>query len=175
MFTKKILLERWSEAFGYECNIDVELGGDENVSDARDCHWNALRYLEKYQETVLQVTLQAVYREYPEWREDYGYDEEELDEVMPEIKAPENLLNLLKPYRVNVLNVEKEDTAYYGIEFACSWDEEHGLGVMLHNGRVIEVGEVDSAFLSWIAKNDRDSKAHEDIRSPLKMACNIRK
>jgi hypothetical protein len=37
-------------------------------------------------------------------------------------------------------------------EFGCTWDKEHGLGVMTHQTLVIEIGGADTAFLEWIAK-----------------------
>jgi hypothetical protein len=39
----------------------------------------------------------------------------------------------------------KPRTCALGFTFGCSWDEEHGLGVRLHNGKAT-VGGVDEAF-----------------------------
>ena len=44
--------------------------------------------------------------------------------------------------------------AYYGVQFICTWDQEHNLGVMLHKNRIVEIGTEDMAFLSWIAEED---------------------
>ncbi len=40
--------------------------------------------------------------------------------------------------------------------FGCTWDSEHGLGVMTHKNRIIEIGDASTAFLTWIADKDRD-------------------
>ena len=36
--------------------------------------------------------------------------------------------------------------AKIGFQFSCSWDMEHGLGVMTRKGKVINIGEADVAF-----------------------------
>lgn len=36
--------------------------------------------------------------------------------------------------------------AYIGLQLGCDWDDEHGLGIVLHGTRVVEIGEADIAF-----------------------------
>lgn len=50
--------------------------------------------------------------------------------------------------------VVRDGAAYVGYEFACAWDEEHGLGAMTHRDRVVAVGQADVAILEWIAEQD---------------------
>lgn len=47
--------------------------------------------------------------------------------------------------------------AYVGFSFWCTWDDEHGLGVMTHKNRVVKIGGVDTALLNWIAESDLNS------------------
>jgi len=37
--------------------------------------------------------------------------------------------------------VEKDGIPYVGFEFGCTWDEEHGLGVLMHGTRTVEIGD----------------------------------
>ncbi len=46
------------------------------------------------------------------------------------------------------------DLPYYGIMFDSPWDQEHGLGVMMHGARVVDLGGADTAILAWIATRD---------------------
>ncbi|MBL8742379.1 MAG: hypothetical protein JNK04_14825 [Myxococcales bacterium] len=55
---------------------------------------------------------------------------------------------------VNVLAVAKQKRAYLGFSFGCSWDGEHGAGVMIHKRRRVTDGGADHAFLGWLAKRD---------------------
>ena len=48
----------------------------------------------------------------------------------------------------------KDGLPCFGYEFGCTWDGEHGLGVLMHGKRVVEVGGADTAFTLWIAKRD---------------------
>jgi hypothetical protein len=47
-------------------------------------------------------------------------------------------------------------TPYLGYELRCSWDDEHGLGAMMHGTRVVQRGGADTAILEWSA--DRDAR-----------------
>lgn len=57
--------------------------------------------------------------------------------------------------RIN--NNETEGIAYIGFHFICLWDEEHDFGVMTHKERIVKVGGADTAFLSWIAEEDKSN------------------
>jgi hypothetical protein len=105
---------------------------------------------------VHDSVLLAIFAKYPGMRDSYGYDDEEAAELMPEIERAEQLRMLIGLSNVHVLNVAKDGIAYIGFEFGCTWDGEHGLGVMTHRDRVIEVGGADTSFLAWIAEEDAD-------------------
>lgn len=59
---------------------------------------------------------------------------------------------------INVFPTAKNGLSYTGYEFVCSWEEEHGLGAMLHGSRVVEVGGADTALLEWIAARDAEGQ-----------------
>lgn len=96
---------------------------------------------------------------YPALQQQYGYDAEELEEYMPSVNCIEDFKNMLSPGRIYILNVEKDGIAYIGFQFWCLWDEEHGYGVMMHKERIVKTGGADTAFLSWIAEEDKDNKS----------------
>jgi hypothetical protein len=103
---------------------------------------------------VAAAVLTALLAEYPSWRDSYGYDDEEAEELMPEVTRPEDFRPLIGLIKVHVLNVAKDGVAYVGLQFDCAWDEEHGLGAMTHRGRVVKLGGADTSFLEWVAKQD---------------------
>ena len=53
-----------------------------------------------------------------------------------------------------VTSVYKDDTPYIGFLFSCSWDSEHGLGIMTHKDKIIEIDGADIAFDIYTAKKD---------------------
>ena len=65
------------------------------------------------------------------------------------------LENHVALHTVHIDDVEHEGVAYVGYELHCSWDSEHGLGVLTHLDRIVEVGQADTAFIGWNADDDR--------------------
>jgi hypothetical protein len=106
---------------------------------------------------VAGSVLRAIFTAYPGLRDHYGYDDEEAAELTPEVERAEQLRTLIGLSHVHILNVAKDGIMYIGFEFGCTWDDEHGLGVMTHRDRVVEVGGADTSFLEWIAERDAES------------------
>jgi hypothetical protein len=107
----------------------------------------AIQHLLDHERTVRDAVLAAILRDYPTMREFYGYDDDEAEELMPEVTEAGQFRDLLGLSSVHVLPVVRDRTAYVGFEFGCTWDPEHGLGVMTYRGRVVEVGGADTSFL----------------------------
>lgn len=40
---------------------------------------------------------------------------------------------------------------YFGVELSCTWEREHGYGIMFHGLEVVETGGGDVPNLAWIA------------------------
>ena len=73
---------------------------------------------------------------------------------MPDIRTADDLHSLIGLSSVNVHQVQKNGIPYAGFEFGCTWDEEHGLGVLMHGTRTVQIGGADTAILLWIAEED---------------------
>lgn len=117
---------------------------------------NALTYLVDCQQEIRNVVLSAFYSKYPQWYLDFAdaCDEEQLDDLPSKLNAPEDLKNLIGPGIVHLCITNRDGLGYVGIEFGCEWEEEHGLGVMLHKQRIVQIGHADASFLEWVAKRD---------------------
>jgi hypothetical protein len=123
---------------------------------------NAYRHLLDHETQIRDAVLQAIFDAYPAMRQRYPFGDELAAEEMPPITRPEQLRDLIGLAIVHVLNVAKDGTAYVGFEFGCTWEEEHGLGLMTHLGRIVEiagmggmkVGYADVSFEEWIAEED---------------------
>jgi hypothetical protein len=73
---------------------------------------------------------------------------------MPPIGTIEELRKAIGLGTVHILNIAKGGIAYVGLEFGCEWDSEHGMGVMLHRDRILEIGQADSSFNGHLARKD---------------------
>lgn len=110
----------------------------------------AFKFLSSHGDEVVSCVLTALKSHYeklrPRWQA--FYPAAELERIMPEIHQLEDFKNLMGLSQVHVHRWAREDMAYIGLEFGCTWDEEHGFGVMLHGSRVVEIGAADVSF-AW--------------------------
>ena len=134
----------------------LQVGGDmviDNPEITRE-HINAYNFLTQYQDKIKDAILASLLTQYKDLQEQYGYDPEEAASIMPDVNNISQFKSLIGLSTVHLLNVSKDDTAYVGYQFGCTWDDEHGLGVMTHKDRVIEIGGADTSFLTWVAERD---------------------
>jgi hypothetical protein len=126
---------------------------------------NAFQYLLDHEQAIRDALVPAIFEEYPVIRERLLGQGLVDESDMPALERPEQLKSHIGLSTVHVLPVVKNDTAYVGFEFGCTWDDEHGLGVMTHRGRIVElphlgVGKVsggDLASEEWVAEEDARS------------------
>jgi hypothetical protein len=78
------------------------------------------------------------------------------DAVLAAIVArlPEADLTKLELTSLCFHEVTRGRLPYIGFSFHCDWDREHGVGVMMHGRRAVDVGGADTAILDWIATRD---------------------
>lgn len=106
--------------------------------------------------SVSDAAKDAIFRKYPDLQESYDYSLDEKVEFMPDISSVGDLKRLIGLYAVNIHQIEMDGLPYIGLEFGCTWDEEHGLGVLMHGTRPVEVEGSDTARLLWIAEQDAE-------------------
>jgi hypothetical protein len=120
----------------------------------------AFAYLLEHQVEIRDQILATLFPQYPEWRRDYAGDydleenDEELSKVLPVLKQPSELKNVIGLSTIHFSPVASAEAAYLGFEFGCPWEEEHGLGVLTHQGRIVTVGHADVCLLERVAEND---------------------
>lgn len=104
--------------------------------------YESIQYLTKNSEIVRDSLLSSLLRDYPNAKEIY-------QDLMPEIRSIEDYKEHTGLSIVHLMNSEKDGFAYYGFELDCSWDDEHGVGVMMYKDRVIAVGLAEESFNHW--------------------------
>src|SRR5262249_34531063 len=104
--------------------------------------------------SLSKALISSLVKRYPLLQERYGYSGKEKTELMPDIKSADDLRMLIGLHSLNVHPIQKNGIPYVGFEFGCTWDQEHGLGVLMHGTRTVEIGGADTAILQWIAEED---------------------
>ena len=147
-FSFPLRLEYFGKALEQEgefrCTFLDEDG--EETDEPSQAQSDALEFLKQNQEEFLTDILAEILKNYPKWQEIYDYPSETKSDFMPGICTPQELSELLELQNIYILGDTK-----IGFQFSCSWDMEHGLGVMTRKGKVINIGEAEVAFMAiWI-------------------------
>lgn len=74
----------------------------------------------------------------------------------PAISKKDDLRSIIQLETIHIHQIESFGAFYVGYELYCPWDEEHGLGILIHKDRVIEIGDSDSANSLSIVERDVD-------------------
>jgi hypothetical protein len=138
-----------SLTFGSEAALSVT-PYDPSVSRIpADSQREAMAFQIDQGERVFAAVLAALRPYYDEMRPRYrsflGCD---LDPLMPAVTATEHLALLIDLRHVHVHPWSKEGIGYVGLQFGCTWDQEHGVGLLMHFDRVVEIGSADVSF-AW--------------------------
>lgn len=72
------------------------------------------------------------------------YDWDQDDDITPETIADFDFKPFLGPLEVSFYDESKNDIAYLQWYFQCEWDPEHGLAVITHQDRVIDLDRGDT-------------------------------
>jgi hypothetical protein len=119
--------------------------------------------------SISQALIASLFREYRSLQELYKYAGQEKAELMPDIQSAEEFRSLIGLHTVYVHQVQRDGIPYAGFEFGCTWEPEHGLGILMHGNRTVKIGWADTAFLLWIAVKDRALPSNSLIATPSKL------
>jgi hypothetical protein len=79
------------------------------------------------------------------------------DDEFPIIRDERELKQAIGLHGITIHQIEKGGVPYIGYEFGCEWEEKHGLGVLMHGTRLVEIGFTDTALHLWVAVADAES------------------
>lgn len=113
----------------------------------------AIKYLQNNDERIKDVVIDSLFDIFPNLS-NYG-------EPLPEIENKAYFKDHIHLSNVLPLDAEKDGVAYIGLEFECTWEEEHGLGIMIHKDKVVDIGDAVSASDIWTAFKDNGTYEQE--------------
>lgn len=119
---------------------------------------------------ISEGMIASLYAKYSGLKERREQLTDEDNEVGPKLDSGDDLHSLLGLHTIYIHQVEKDGIPYVGFEFGCDWETEHGLGVLMHGNRTVQIGYADTAFLRWIAEEDRDLPPKTKTRSPKSLS-----
>ncbi|MCO1337131.1 hypothetical protein MO867_22665, partial [Microbulbifer sp. OS29] len=103
----------------------------------------------KHESSVSTSLLDGLEKEYQILRTD------NMTGQMPKVGSCQDFKKLIGLDTVFIHQINRGDgIPYIGFLFGCKWEPEHGLGILMHGNRVVEIGFADTAFTLWVAEDD---------------------
>jgi hypothetical protein len=118
---------------------------------------NAIRFLVDNSDSVRNALLVGLINELPTLKEIY-------EDLIPDIDNIEDFKNFVGLANLHIMTSDKDDCAYIGFELGCNWDDEHGVGIMMHKDRVVAIGQAETSFDSWVTFDDNGTSEIETQR-----------
>lgn len=141
-------LPAWNAFFGKELKLDVSID-EETVTNA---HLHTVAFLQENQEAILNLLLSTLLEQYAELQELYGYELEEMQQIMPDVTDIQAFRDLLSPHSICIMNEQKDGLCCIGVEAECTWDEEHDVGFMTYATQHCTIGAGDHACNEYEAE-----------------------
>lgn len=119
--------------------------------------FNAIKFLKENSEKVRDSLLNGLLADYSNTKDIY-------EDLMPEINTIADYKDNLGVAFIHVMDSDKDNHAYIGFELGCSWDDEHGVGVMMHKDRVVKIGLAEESFNHWNCYEDNGTSEYEQMK-----------
>jgi len=163
--TYKLKKDKVVKSGRIELWVDGEIAPDSSLLFSEE-QVNAYTFLAEQQEQVKRSILQSLQQQFKDLlANEYPYSDPE-DPIFPKISdaAQEfDFKEYIGPESIHIGEDVKEDVAYITWRFRCRWDVEHGLDIVTHKERVIEIApEADP----W--KIYKDNGTYEQVRKEYK-------
>jgi len=116
----------------------------------------AYAYFKEHQAEVTDAVMAALLKDYGKLRRQWLKHDPDLE--LPEITSAEEMRKNVGLGTLHMFDIARKGVAYFGLELGCTWDEEHGAGVVLLRNRVLAVGQADTSFDTSVAIADGGAK-----------------
>lgn len=106
----------------------------------------------KHERELHDAFVNYMFKEYPAIRHDVqettDISQEEMDRVLPLIDSITELKALILPCHFTICAIEGESVPMIGIGGDCTWEMEHGFGVIMKGLEPLKYGHEDISF-TW--------------------------
>lgn len=135
---------------GAEVDIEIRDFLDDEIEPSEQ-QVNTINYIIQHQDSIVKKMLETIWLKWAEIDQDYSIEDYE---DFPKISMKEDLRKVFNIHTIYIQALYKEDYAYFGLEGSCMWDEEHGIGFLLHKSRLVAFGDAEEADAGGREAND---------------------
>lgn len=139
--------------------INVRIIGEsvDHVHVLSKAQFNSIKFLKENSELIRDSLLNGLLKNYTNEKEKY-------ESFMPEIKTISDYKKHLGVTFIHIMDSKKGHHAYVGFELGCAWDNEHGVGVMMHKDRIVKIGLAEESFNHWNCYYDNETADFEQAK-----------
>jgi hypothetical protein len=137
-------------------SVEIEIQEDREDTGPTPTQRRACEWFLANESLTVESVLDAIATAYPRLQLLYGGGA--AIPSMPPLRDRNDLRPLIDLRMLYFHDVDGGELPYIGYVFGCKWDEEHGLGVLMHGLRPVEVEGADMAILKWVALRDADRR-----------------
>ena len=141
---------------GIQREIDVEICPDDNEK-ITDSSKEELQFFADNYNKYREIYLDALLKYYERRRINLGYNGEEEQDGYPCITTTAQLLETITFTGMIIHKHKRSGHHAIGLFFDCTWEQEHGAGVLMAGYEVISAGDYDDAYYAY-ALNDHTPK-----------------
>ena len=123
-------------------------------------------YLVEHQDSIKKAMLEGLKKEFPLLLSDEYASWDHEEDFFPKASdlTPEfDFKNYIGPLSISIGEAVKDGFAYVQWRFRCRWDEEHGLDIVTHKERVIDISPETDIFKIY-----KDNGTLEQVEEELK-------
>ncbi|MFK4822870.1 DUF6985 domain-containing protein [Ochrobactrum quorumnocens] len=150
---------RGYSSFAEPGEVPVSFENDDGEGDSPDpIMLETARWLIENDEEVERVIIDTILSDMPRLRDiQSGIVLGDEDKPLPESCDEPMLRQMVRLLHLTLPPI-KGKLPYFGAELACTWDREHGYGVMFHGTNVVKSGGGDIPNLSWVANRHAEGR-----------------
>lgn len=137
--------------------VEIELPEGAGDRPPSPTHIAACAWFAQHEEQMHTPVLAAILANYSRLQARYQYEPEEAATLMPPVATIADVLPLIDLRSLYIHDIVNGNLPYIGFTFGCTWDAEHGLGVLMHGLRAVAVGDGDVAFAATGPREDMKS------------------
>ncbi len=116
----------------------------------------AYAYLKEHQIELRDKILERFLKLFHEARAVWLKDDPDLE--LPKLETIDDMKENILFQQFYMHPYAKDGVAYFGLSFACTWDPDHGAGVLFHKDRIIDIGQAEQGFRTEECEADGGEK-----------------
>ncbi|OKP63400.1 hypothetical protein BTE77_35625 [Ensifer adhaerens] len=145
-------------SFAEPGEVPVYLENDDGSDDAPDpIMLETARWLIANDSAVERAIVETILNDLPSLRKIQNEVTINPDEQLPESWDEPLLRPMIRLLHLTLPPIQGR-LPYFGAELACTWEREHGYGIMFHGTEIVETGGGDVPNLSWIANRHAEGR-----------------